>query len=106
MNAATPPQALIVAALSACRNLPPLEELTDLDTQLRTRILALTPIVQTRADAMNRGTVDWYAHQRALDRSQDALTSPPGTSPLAAAIQVAELGRRLRDLDTYAREAP
>lgn len=95
---------LIGRARSACRDLPPHDELAELDTQLRAHIAALMPVVQRRFEQQEQYSADWYAGNRILLDAGDALQEPSQGTPLAAAMGVAELGRRLRDLDAYAGE--
>ncbi|MFE9735512.1 DUF6415 family natural product biosynthesis protein [Streptomyces sp. NPDC005863] len=96
---------LIDRASAACRDRPPLAELADLDARLRASIAELMPTVQQRFEQQEKYSADWYAGNRILLDSRDALDEPAQDGPLAAALGVAELGRRLRDLEGYARDA-
>ncbi|WP_055701636.1 MULTISPECIES: DUF6415 family natural product biosynthesis protein [Streptomyces] len=100
---ATGRSARIEEALSACHDLPPVEQLARLDARLRTDIQELVGIVREQLRQLPPRSVDWYARRRTLLDSQEALAEPLRDTPLAAAIGVAELGRRLRELDGYAR---
>ncbi|MEU6990434.1 DUF6415 family natural product biosynthesis protein [Streptomyces sp. NPDC046465] len=98
------PQTLIDEALSACRDRPSPEELAELDEQLRASIAELMPAAQRRFEEQETYSADWYAGNRILLDAGGALAEPTQDAPLAAALGVAELGRRLRELDHYARE--
>lgn len=100
---ATPTQGLIEEALSVCRALPPYERLVELDRQLRTELAERAPLVQKRANGMNRGTIQWYERQRGLTATRNALAEDLGDGFLSAAMHVEELGRRLLELDGYLR---
>lgn len=100
-DATTTPE-LISEALAAAGLLPPLERLAELDDQLRTRLATLTPVVQKQADELNRGTTAWYSRARALQATRNALTEPLSGDRRYAAMQAAELGRRLNELSNYA----
>ncbi|MEU5900513.1 DUF6415 family natural product biosynthesis protein [Streptomyces venezuelae] len=106
MNAATyTPQELIELAAGACRTLPPPDQLSTLDTQLRAELKRLFPIVEKQAEELPVDNPGRYSRQRALDATRDALDERlDRDAPLPAALLVAELGRQLRDLVTYAEE--
>ncbi|QEU94619.1 hypothetical protein CP970_30340 [Streptomyces kanamyceticus] len=95
--------ALLDAAFSACRALPPPAHLTDLYARLRHEIRRRLPAAWAAAAQAGEDTLTWHAHQRVIDASTDALADGPGDrpSPLTLAMRVAELGRRLRDLAPY-----
>ncbi|WP_141753677.1 DUF6415 family natural product biosynthesis protein [Streptomyces luteocolor] len=101
-----PVRALIDEACAASRDLPTPQRLVELDGLLRTQLGRLAPIVQRQADGLNRGTRDWWNRQRAVDATRNALREPccDGSALLPAAMLVAELGRRLHELDGYVRD--
>ncbi|MFE0106343.1 DUF6415 family natural product biosynthesis protein [Streptomyces sp. NPDC059009] len=106
MNAQlSPVDDLIEEALSACRTLPCTTDMRALDERLRAALQERLPLVQRQADGLDRGTVDWWNRQRVIDAADNTLAEQlPADAPLAAAVYVAELGRRLRELDAYAQE--
>ncbi|MFD4631431.1 hypothetical protein ACFVYR_21340 [Streptomyces sp. NPDC058284] len=94
---------LLDAAFSACRELPPVEQLLDLYLRLRHEVRRRLPAVEQAAAIAGRGTLTWHAHQRIADAATDALNDMTGDqpSPLALAMRCSEFGRRLRDLTPY-----
>ncbi|MFJ8929195.1 DUF6415 family natural product biosynthesis protein [Streptomyces sp. NPDC102364] len=93
--------ALIDEATAATGILPPHDRLVDLAAQLRTELRDLIPVVQARADGMNRGTTDWYSCDRALAGARETLEGDLGVGLRSAALHVASLGRFLGVLDAY-----
>lgn len=97
---AAPPDldALIKEGLDATGILPPYGRLVDLDTQLRAAIRRLSRRAQTEADAMDRGTPEWYSLQTAVDNARQALDESLGPGLRSAALHVSELARRCHAL--------
>ncbi|MEV5979119.1 DUF6415 family natural product biosynthesis protein [Streptomyces sp. NPDC052114] len=95
--------ALLDAAFSACRALPPPDELMDLHVRLQYEIHRRLPAARAAAAHAGERTLTWHSHRRVIDAVTDALADGPGDrpSPLALALRAAELGRRLRDLTAY-----
>lgn len=89
---------LIVEAFDAGRAMPPHARLVDLDALLRAEIARLTAYVQRRADQTAHRTREWYAMTGAIERAEDTLTFQLGASPLAGSVHVAELARRVLEL--------
>ncbi|WP_327725711.1 DUF6415 family natural product biosynthesis protein [Streptomyces europaeiscabiei] len=87
--------ALITEALGATGVLPPHARLAELDEQLREEINRLIPIVRDKSDHTELRSRDWYALQQAADHAEDSLTYKLDEQPLAGALHVAELARRL-----------
>ncbi|MGW2228255.1 hypothetical protein [Streptomyces formicae] len=99
-------QALIDEAKSACLTLPPVDHLRALDEDLRSAIGSRMAIVQKQIEAMEPHTPGLYARERVLADTANALADQfVDEAPLSAAMLVAELGRRLSELATYAGEA-
>ncbi|MFF1709338.1 DUF6415 family natural product biosynthesis protein [Streptomyces sp. NPDC058268] len=96
---ATTTQALISEALAACRVLPPHERLVELNDRLRAELAQSVATVQAQMGGMDRGSVDWHRRQRALDAASNATAENLGSGLLSAAMHVAELGRRLVELN-------
>ncbi|MGW6268492.1 MULTISPECIES: DUF6415 family natural product biosynthesis protein [unclassified Streptomyces] len=94
----------LAEALTAHRTLPARERLVELDRELRAELAHFMPLVQRQADDLNRGTIAWNMRVHALNASRNALACELSMSSLHAAMDVAELGRRLRELVGYARE--
>ncbi|MFI1676601.1 DUF6415 family natural product biosynthesis protein [Streptomyces sp. NPDC020607] len=95
---------LLGAAFSACRDLPPPEQLLDLYLRLRHEVRRRLPTVEQAAATAGQGTMSYHAHQRIVDAATDALLDTVGDdnpSPLVLAMRCSELGRRLRDLIPY-----
>ncbi|MEV0501156.1 DUF6415 family natural product biosynthesis protein, partial [Streptomyces spectabilis] len=94
---------LLEAAFSACGTLPPPAETAEVHRRLVAEIRLRLPGAEralARAPVRSRA---WYAHLRVMDATRDALLRvgeepDPCESPLGAAVRVAELGRRLREL--------
>lgn len=89
---------LIVEAFDAGRAMPPHARLVELDKLLREEIGRLTTYVQRLADQTAHRTRDWYAMTGAIDKAEDALKFQLGTGPLGGALHVAELARRVIEL--------
>ncbi|MEV7793441.1 DUF6415 family natural product biosynthesis protein [Streptomyces sp. NPDC087512] len=89
---------LITEALGATGILPPMDRLVQLDGLLRAEITRLVPLVQRAADAVPLRSRDWYRLIQTSERAEDALGFQIGAAPLAGAIQVAELARRVHEL--------
>ncbi|MEV0442984.1 DUF6415 family natural product biosynthesis protein [Streptomyces spectabilis] len=97
---------LLEAAFSACGTLPPPAETAEVHRRLVAEIRLRLPGAEramARAPVRSRA---WYAHLRVMDATRDALLRvgeepDPCESPLGAAVRVAELGRRLRELAVY-----
>lgn len=87
--------ALITEALGATGVLPAHARLVELDEQLREEIERLIPIVRDKSDRTELRSREWYALQQAADHAEDSLTFPLDEQPLAGALHVAELARRL-----------
>ncbi|WAL95278.1 DUF6415 family natural product biosynthesis protein [Streptomyces sp. Je 1-369] len=95
---------LLSAAFSACRDLPPPEQLLDLYLRLRHEVRRRLPTVEQAAATAGQGTMSYHAHQRIVDAATDVLLDTVGDdnpSPLVLAMRCSELGRRLRDLIPY-----
>lgn len=97
---------MLSAAFSACRELPPPDELTDLCLRLRHEICRRLPAVEDAAVRAGEGTLTGHSHQRVVDACADALNAMidgPDDCPssLVLGMRAAELGRRLRDLAPY-----
>lgn len=89
---------LIEEALGATGILPPMSRLVELDKLLRAEIERLVTVVQRKADATPLRSREWYTLVQAADRAEDALQYQIGAAPLAGAIHVGELARRIREL--------
>lgn len=89
---------LIEEALGATGILPPMARLEELDKLLRAEIERLVPVVQRQADATPLRSREWYMLIQAAERAEDALQYQIGAAPLAGAIHVGELARRVREL--------
>ncbi|WP_217167092.1 DUF6415 family natural product biosynthesis protein [Streptomyces sp. AC512_CC834] len=89
---------LISEALSATGTLPPLSRLEELDKALRGEIERLVPLAQRQADAAPLRSRTWYARIQASERAEDAMQYQLGAAPLAGAIHVGELARRVCEL--------
>ncbi|MEI5102363.1 DUF6415 family natural product biosynthesis protein [Streptomyces sp. PmtG] len=103
--------ALLEAAFSACAELPPARETGEVHRRLVTEIELRLPTAEQAAATAREGSDAWHAHRRVIDATHDALAfegvePTPSDSPLNAAIRVAELGRRLRDLSVYTPQEP
>jgi hypothetical protein len=96
--------ALIVEAFDAGHAMPPHERLVELDKLLRAEIDGLVTYVQRLADKTAHRTREWYAMTNAIEKATDALAFQLGTGPLAGALHVAELARRIRELQNVLRE--
>lgn len=94
---------LLVSSFSACRDLPPTDQLLDLYLRLRHEVRRRLPAVEQAARIAGRGTLTWHAHQRIVDAANDALNDMADDDPSlwALALRCSELGRRLRDLIPY-----
>lgn len=99
-------QGLVEEALSACGTLPPHERLVDLNEGLRAELAELVPVVTEQSEKLDQGTPEWHARARALRAVASALEEDLGTGLLSAAMHVAELGRRVLELDRYAASGP
>ncbi len=99
---------LVEASLAALRELPP----ADATAPLRQRLVAEINVRLSRAEraaaAAPERSREWYAHVRVIDATHDALLMigepSPDDGPLIAALNLAELGQRLRDLMPYSAE--
>lgn len=89
---------LVIEAFDAGRAMPPHERLVELDTLLREEVGRLSAYVQRRADQTAHHTREWHAMTGAIEQADDALTFQLGPSPLAGALHVAELARRVLEL--------
>ncbi|MGA4842730.1 DUF6415 family natural product biosynthesis protein [Streptomyces sp. G45] len=97
---------LLEVALAACRTLPPTETTVQVHRDLVAEIQLRLPRAEQAAAAAEDGSPEWHRHQRVIRAARDALDwegvrPQPGEGPLVAALRVAELGRRLRDLAAY-----
>ncbi|MFF7171073.1 DUF6415 family natural product biosynthesis protein [Streptomyces pseudovenezuelae] len=90
--------ALIVEAFDAGDAMPPHERFVELDKLLRAEIDRLVTYVQRLADNTAHRTREWYAMTNAIDKATDALQFQLGTGPLAGSLHVAELARRVIEL--------
>lgn len=97
-----PTETLVDEAIAATGLLPPLARLKELNEQLRAKLADLLPVVQGQADGLNRGTTAWDRRARALRGTRNALVEELSGDRRFAAMQVAELGRRLNELCGYA----
>lgn len=88
-------QSLITESLGATQQLPEQHRIAELDEQLRDELDRLLPAAQQCANALNRGTPEWYNLQRTIDHTNDALHERPGNGRLSGALHVAELARRV-----------
>lgn len=96
-----PVDTLIEEAIAATGLLPPLARLEELNGQLRAKLADLVPAIQKQADELNRGTTAWDRRARALRGTRNALAEEFSGDRRFAAMQVAELGRRLNELSGY-----
>lgn len=96
-----PTEALVDEAIAATGLLPPLERLEELNEQLRAILVDLAPVVQAQADGLNRGATAWDRRARALRGTRNALAEEFSGDRRYAAMQVAELGRRVHELSGY-----
>ncbi|WP_051855030.1 DUF6415 family natural product biosynthesis protein [Streptomyces sp. NRRL B-1347] len=97
---------LLEAAMSACGTLPSPAETATIHRRLVAEIRLRLPGAERAMARVPVRSRAWYAHQRVIDATRDALLSggvepDPSASPLVAAMRVSELGRRLRDLSVY-----
>lgn len=90
--------ALVVEAFDAGRAMPPHERLVELDKLLRSEIDRLGRYVQRLADQTKHHTREWYAMTNAIEKAADAVTFQLGETPLGGALHVAELARRVIEL--------
>jgi hypothetical protein len=89
---------LIGEAFEAARNYPPHARLVEIDKLLRKEIDRLSTIAGRMADKRPHRSRGWYALANAVDKADDALSFQLGEVPLAAALHVAELARRIVEL--------
>ncbi|MEU2559217.1 DUF6415 family natural product biosynthesis protein [Streptomyces longispororuber] len=97
---------LLALALGATATLPPPEEAAKVHRRLVTEIRLRLPGAERAAAAAPVRSREWYRHHQAMDAARDALEVVGGepdlhVGPTAAAIRLAELARRLRELSTY-----
>lgn len=97
-NGAAPIADLIVEAFDAGRKMPPRERLVELDVQLREEIDRLTKLAHETAGKASRRSRQWYDLTHAVEAAQFAIGFEIGSGPLSGALHVAELARRVRDL--------
>ncbi|GAA0927013.1 MULTISPECIES: DUF6415 family natural product biosynthesis protein [Streptomyces] len=89
---------LVVEAFDAGRKMPPRERLVELDKLLRAEIDQLMKRAREAADQAAPHTRRWYALTHAIEDAQFAIGFEIGTGPLSGALHVAELARRVLDL--------
>ncbi|WP_420035066.1 DUF6415 family natural product biosynthesis protein [Streptomyces sp. cg28] len=95
---------LLSVALGAPRDCPEAAERTRVHIALRARITALLPVVQAQMKTLPGRSRSWYARDTAVHDAQQWMTGGLSPSPMAAGVHLAELGRRLKTLDEFARE--
>ncbi|MCI3929174.1 DUF6415 family natural product biosynthesis protein [Streptomyces sp. AN091965] len=100
---------LVEASMAALGELPAAQATAPLHRRLVTEIRLRLPRAERAAAAAPERSREWYAHLRVIDAAHDALLMNgeepgPSDSPLIAALNLAELGRRLRDLMAYSAE--
>ncbi|MBZ6085372.1 hypothetical protein KVH15_30755 [Streptomyces olivaceus] len=99
MNEAPPlDPSLISEALGATDMDLPLPRMEELDQALRAEIQRLVPVAHRHADAAPLRSRTWYALIQAAERAEDAAQYQLGAAPLAGAIHVGELARRVCEL--------
>ncbi|MET9162086.1 DUF6415 family natural product biosynthesis protein [Streptomyces parvulus] len=89
---------LIAEALGATGLLPSMARLEELDRLLRAEIGQLVVVATRQADATPLRSREWYALVQAAERAEDAAQYQLGAAPLAGAIHVGELARRVCEL--------
>ncbi|MFF9894993.1 DUF6415 family natural product biosynthesis protein [Streptomyces longispororuber] len=109
MTTTTQLDELLAAAGDASRTLPPPEETAKVHRCLVAEIRLRLPGAERAAAAAPVRSRDWYRHLKAIDAARDALEAVGEepelcVGPMAAAIRVGELARRLRDLREYPAE--
>ncbi|WP_282793641.1 DUF6415 family natural product biosynthesis protein [Streptomyces sp. CC224B] len=99
---------LLALALGATATLPPPEETAEVHRRLVTEIRLRLPGAERAAAAAPVRSRDWYRHLKAIDAARDVLARgeepDPRVGPMAAAVRLAELARRLRELREYPAE--
>ncbi|GHI91761.1 DUF6415 family natural product biosynthesis protein [Streptomyces olivaceus] len=99
MNEAPPfDPRLISEALGATDMDLSLSRMEELDQALRAEIQRLVRVAQRHADAAPLRSRTWYALIQAAERAEDAAQYQLGAAPLAGAIHVGELARRVCEL--------
>lgn len=104
--------ALLDEALAAGHQYVTHERFVELDTALRAEITRLATMVERLAGSsgVKHRSREWYACDGALAAADHATAYQMGTGPTACAIHVAELARRIRELqhvlDTVGGAAP
>ncbi|MFD5697422.1 DUF6415 family natural product biosynthesis protein [Streptomyces lasiicapitis] len=109
MRATADVQDLLVAAFSACRELPAPEETAAVHRGLVAEIKRRLPAAERAAAAAPDRSRDWYAHDRVIRAARDALQlegeePSPHEGALVAGMRVAALGRCVRALVAYPSE--
>ncbi|MEU6460086.1 DUF6415 family natural product biosynthesis protein [Streptomyces sp. NPDC047065] len=89
---------LIAEALGATGILPPMARLEELDRLLRVEIARLVQVATRQADAIPLRSREWYALVQAAERAADVTQYQLGAAPLAGAIHIGELARRVCEL--------
>ncbi|MEW2529410.1 DUF6415 family natural product biosynthesis protein [Streptomyces sp. NPDC047071] len=97
---------LVARAFGALGDPPAPEETAALHRRIVAEILLRLPQAEQAAASERERSDAWYTHQRVIDATHDALAMvgqepAPGDGPTGAALRVAELARRLRDLSAY-----
>ncbi|MCX4607006.1 DUF6415 family natural product biosynthesis protein [Streptomyces mirabilis] len=92
-----PIDALIGAAFDAARDQPTHDRLVEIDRLLRAEIERLQTIARRTAELRPHRSREWYALVNAVDHADDTLQFQLGVM-FAAALHVAELARRVREL--------
>jgi hypothetical protein len=99
-------EGLIAEAFASSQEPPPHERFVELDKALREEIDRLVPYVERLAGSqrVKHRSRDWYACDNALVAADHAQVYQLGYGPTACAVHVAELARRVRELQKVLRE--
>lgn len=89
---------LLAEAAAALDMLPPIADCERLERDLRRAVRDLADQVRRQLARYPPGGIDWNRRDQALLAAQNTLTGTLGDGLLSAARQVAELGKRAREL--------